>query len=1227
MKHPSSKVNIVVKPVNNDLPLISTTAAVMHEVTAQLPVSEASRKGILKHTPPNLKLADKYFSIPQDVDLILGADVLNYVFDGTKINLGPGGAAAYGTCFGHVLMGPVDSYEAAEQHSVHSTTLTEAVKRFWTSEEPPMPKPKDPRHEACERLYADNTKRLSDGKFMVRLPLLSNRPELGDSLGQATRRFYALEKKMERHPLFAQKYKEFMHDYEELGHMSVSDFQFDTEHYIIPHHGIFKKDSDKIRVVFDGSCKTTTGVSLNQCLHSGEALQNDVTKILMNFRRHQVVFTTDVKQMFRQTWIHPDDRRYQLILWRSDPKQELKVYELNTNTYGLRSSPFIAIRTLLELSAQWEETHPNSRASEALRHDVFVDDILTGADSLCEAQALKTELVQLMRSAGYELRKWTTNDPRLLADLPEDHCEQPIQFDEGDPKSFIKVLGIQWEPISDTMSYRLNIPEGKAVTKRSVLSTIARLYDPCGYCTPVILRFKNLLQELFMDGLQWDEAVPQPIIDKWELMIADLNHLEQLNIPRCLTLANAVSYSLHGFGDASEAGYAASIYLRSEDAMGNVMVRLVIAKSRVAPMKSRQTIPKLELNAAHLVCELLNHVADGYEGSIKIDSITAWSDSSIVLAWLKTQPHLLQTFECNRVQYIQDSPRKMQWRHVPSEANPADCASRGVTAEELINHQLWWDVPWLEREESEWPQKSTTRTPINIPGFKKVINTSTVQEEPWDIQLLDRVSSFPKLINTTAYVLRYISNLRADKDQRNNSKILSLHETRRATEYWIKRVQDLEYQAEIGQLKQNKRVITSLQKLSIFLDEQGVIRVGGRLKHSKLSYGARHPILLPKDNKFVQLLVEYYHKSHCHVGTNGLIAILRRDYWITSVRKQASRTIRRCTRCFRFAAAEQPPRMADLPADRVRRARPFAGVATDFAGPYLVKSSLLKNARSVKAYICVFVCLATKAIHVELVSSLSVEAFVAAFSRFVSRRGLPSLIRSDRGTNFVGANKYLREVNQFLLDKEHILKEQFRRQNIHWEFNPPASPHMGGLFEAAVRSVKNLLKREIGDTILTYEELSTLLCKIEAILNSRPLVAMSEDPGDLEVLTPGHFLIGQPLVAVPESNWTNTNMNRLSRFQMLQKLHQNVWARWHLEYLSTLQTRHKWYHDRDNLKVNDLVFIKDENAPPLHWKLGRVLELYKGKDSIVRSVRIRTQSGELVRPVVKLFKLPIDVTS
>lgn len=590
-----------------------------------------------------------------------------------------------------------------------------------------------------------------------------------------------------------------------------------------------------------------------------------------------------------------------------------------------------------------------------------------------------------------------------------------------------------------------------------------------------------------------------------------------------MALPEAISYSLHGFGDASELGYAASIYLRTKDAAGNVLVHLVLAKSRVASKKTTQTIPKMELSAAHLVYKLLNHVAESYEDSVQLDSINAWSDSTIVLSWLNTKPHMLQTFESNRVQDIQNSRRYMVWRHVRSELNPADVASRGMSARELTKFNLWWSPSWLHKDEPQWPSLPFTM-PHNLPGFKKLVMVIT-QVEPWEDSLLSRVSSYSKLINVTAFVIRFCKNIRLPKEQR-NLRTLSLHETREATKHWIKKIQLDSYKDEVILLNKGKLICKSLQKLSVFIDKEYFIRVGGRLRKSNLPYRTKHQYLIPKDHRWTKLLIEGYHKAYCHASATLLISILRREYWVPSIKRHVSRVINNCLSCFRFNTSGHAPFMADLPADRVTAARPFSGAATDFAGPFLVKGSLLRNAKSVKAYLCVFVCLGTKAVHLELVSSLSSEAFIAAFTRFVSRRGLPSLIRSDRGTNFIGANSYLKEVTQLLINNENFIQEELLKQHIHWEFNPSASPHMGGLFEAAVKSVKNLLKREIGETILTFEELSTLLSKIESILNSRPLIPMSDDPCDLEVLTPGHFLIGQPLVALPEPHWKDTKLSR-----------------------------------------------------------------------------------------------------
>lgn len=340
-------------------------------------------------------------------------------------------------------------------------------------------------------------------------------------------------------PEFKTKYCEFINEYIELGHMQKSDFRnYNDEHYFLAHHGVFKKSGDnlKIRVVFDGSGKTSNGVALNDCLYAGEKLQNDITKIILNFRFPVFVFITDVRMMFRQTWIHADDWRYQLILWRDNSSAPVTVYELTTNTYGLKSSPFVAIRCLLQLAD--DEGYEFPRAARLIRQNSYVDDLNGGADTLEEAIEIRNELITMLQTAGYELRKWSSNDPRILHDLPKEHCEMPTNFDKDDKFGCVKVLGVQWDPKSDNFTYTVNLPSEKLVTRRVILASTARLFDPLGWICPVVFRAKLLLQCLLSSGdgkpIEWDAPAPDNLVQKWQEFLSDIPNLSKLSIPRCI---------------------------------------------------------------------------------------------------------------------------------------------------------------------------------------------------------------------------------------------------------------------------------------------------------------------------------------------------------------------------------------------------------------------------------------------------------------------------------------------------------------------------------------------------------------------------------------------------------------------------------------------------------------------------------------------------------------------
>lgn len=1240
-------VTICFKPINSDN-LLSVTAIVLKKPTTYF------AKKLNLNCDNNLSSADTVCSRLQEIDIIFGCDILGKIINGDKISLGKNGPYALGTIFDFAIFGPVQS-----DHNIDyfvGNSLLETVEKFWRTEEPPQIKIKDPLDIECERLFLNTTSRGSDGKYTVRLPLLPecDRRLLGDSRKTALSQFYSLERRMGRNPEFRDKYVNFMKEYLELGHMQISTFDFNSglEHYFIGHHGVFKKSGDvsKIRVVFNGSEKTSSGVSLNDCLYCGERLQNDITDIILNFRWPRIVFTADVKMMFRQTWIHPDDRRYQLIFWRSSPSEPLLVYELCTNTYGLKSSPFISIRCLHQVaydaSGAVGSTSNNAsdrclsapvqleempRAARLLIKNSYVDDLNGGEDTLEDALELRDELIKLMQLAGYELRKWSSNVPQLLDGLPTDYLETPRHFDGFDTGGLIKVLGIQWDPVSDSFTYTVNLPSDGTVTRRKILSLVARLYDPLGWISPVIFSLKLVLQSLLCSSVEgnennsrkveWDSPAPANVVQRYQEIVVDLPRLQEISLPRCLKPNFQARYSLHGFSDGSSLGFSAAVYIRAEAPDGTGDIKLLIAKSRVAPLRTKLTIPKLELNGAKLLTALLNHVVSHMEANIRFDEVIAWCDSTIVLAWLRTPAHRLQVFEGNRVSEINSSKINITWRHVPSEMNCADIASRGSTAAALLTNDLWWNPQWLSRPSNTWPKNYLEFPSDLLPGLRaqtKLVNIGILNS---DFDLLERFSSFDKLINVTAYLLRFANNCK-NKNFRKSGNIL-VSERRNAILCLIRQVQEAYFGEDICNLKSGKIIKNHLRRLSLFIDNNNLLRVGGRIKYSDLSYDARHPILLPSEGKFTELLVTHYHQVYCHVGANTLAAILSRNYWIISARRITRQITFKCIQCYRSRAKPTQPYMADLPPDRIRGVRPFLGVATDFAGPYFIKSSTLRNPKIQKCYLCVFVCLATKAVHLEIVADLSVEAFVAAFTRFVSRRGLPSLIRSDCGTNFTGTDKYLKELYIFLRDNHSDLERKLTKDNITWLFNAPASPNFGGLFESAVKSAKTHARRVIGDTKLTFEELTTLFTKIEAILNSRPLCPLSTDPMDLEVLTPGHFLIGQPLVALPEYPYTELKDSRLSRYQQIQKMSQHFWLRWRNEYLHTLQQRCKWTSVTEPPKLDDLVLIKDENLSPLTWRRGRVVKLLPGKDSIIRVAEIKTQGGILMRPVSKLCRLPL----
>lgn len=903
-----------------------------------------------------------------------------------------------------------------------------------------------------------------------------------------------------------------------------------------------------------------------------------------------------------------------------------RTFQLLTVTYGTATAPFLANRVLRQLAD--DEGHDFPIASSILNRNFYVDDVLFGADSIESAIEIREKLNQLLARGGLHLRKWAANTEELLPDVRRGDHERAsdVPLEELDS---IHVLGIAWNPNRDGFQFHFTPVQAPRLTKRAILSIIARLFDPLGWASPIVITAKIILQELWIRKIEWDAELPDDLAERWRIYYGQLENIQRVSIPRWTgqSIENP-AFEIHGFADASTRAYAAVIYLRSLRDSEDSIVTLLIAKTKVAPV-TPVSVPRLELCAAVLLARTLSKTIEDL--SLSDTPVYRWSDSAVTLHWLNKHPSAWQTFVANRVAEINTLVPKAIWRHVPTKDNPADCASRGLLPSEAIEHQLWWSGPcWLKKRSAFWPRSRAELLDRAVLEEKKTVHVHAVQkvENPF-AKLLEATSSWPRLLRVTAYIRRFASSVQSSRPQvakksQPGSVMLTAREVREAREFWVKMVQSKCFELELRALRREQALASSssLRRLSPFLDDIGILRVGGRLAHAPISYDEKHPVILPR-HRVSELIVRQTHARTLHGGARLTLKILRQNFWILRDSTLVKRIVRECVKCVRERAARPAQIMGDLPSARLSSGdKPFTHTGVDYAGPLSVRLSKGRGHKTQKSYVALFICLATRAVHLELVSDYATSGFFAAFKRFVARRGIPAEMYSDNGTNFVGADRELRDALRIVM-RDNELRAQMSTDGIEWHFNPPAAPHFGGLWEAGVKSVKHHLRRIVGAHSLTFEELATLLAQIEACLNSRPIAALSNDPEDLSCLTPGLFLIGGPLVAIPEPSVLNLNENRLTRWQLVQQKTENFWRRWSAEYLHSVQQRNKWSTSQPDLQIGNLVLLRSQLSPPSKWQLARVIACHPGDDNRVRVVTVKTASSVFKRPITQLCLLPV----
>ncbi len=645
----------------------------------------------------------------------------------------------------------------------------------------------------------------------------------------------------------------------------------------------------------------------------------------------------------------------------------------------------------------------------------------------------------------------------------------------------------------------------------------------------------------------------------------------------------------------------------------------------MAPVKP-STVPRLELMAAHLLARLVTVVLRDLQ--LAPEDVYAWTDSSIVLAWLRGSSTRLKVFAANGVRAIQERVPGTRWRHVRTDDNPADLASRGMSPSNLIQSTTWWKgTPWLH---TAWPPPIPNNSlPKEVPEIRKTVSVhAAASSAPWTF--LTKYSSFNRLNRILAWMQRFTHNLRAAPDHRILDQVLLPEETQEAKLVLLRLSQRDTYADILDHVKDGiiQSVPASLKKFDVTLGDDGLILIQGSLRDTSSPQQPRSLILLNTDSTLCQLLLDTLHIAHKHTGTSILLSIVAETYLIPALRSHLKSLSRNCVVCRKLHALSGTPKMGMLPSAPTTPSPPFYVTGVDFAVPFLVHRGNPHKPTRVKVYASIFVCFATKAVHIELCSDLTADAFIAAFNRFCARRGVPLSLHSDNGTNFVGTKAEFDEVQHLLHhpDTHQALSHLATTSNMTWKFIPPRAPHFGGLWEAAVKAMKSTLRKLISLRPLSYEELNTLLIETKAILNSRPLAPMSStDPDQGLAITAGHFLIGRPLKSPPPSRVkSDTNITSLRRWNLVQRLRQELWVTWKARYLQSLNARAKWHLQHRDYQVGDVVLIKDDTLAGRNWPLGRITAVYKGDNNVTRVVNVFTRGKTFKRSTNRLVLLIED---
>nr|XP_054592608.1 uncharacterized protein LOC107395320 [Nothobranchius furzeri]XP_054592609.1 uncharacterized protein LOC107395320 [Nothobranchius furzeri] len=1134
------------------------------------------------------------------------------------------GPVAVCTKLGWAIQGPASSMPTSEGELQclnmclsPAEALHQDVKRLWQLDVPPyrtekeVTRSKEDR-EAVAMLETKTLRVPVDGVERYATPLLRRRdfPRLCVSPEAVKGLLRSTERKLAKNPDLTHTYNQEIHRLVESGYvakLSPDETHSSSESWYVPHHIVHH--NNKARVVFNCSFEFQGSV-LNRCLLPGPPMGPTLLGVLLRFRQHPVAVSGDIKAMFHQVRLLPEDCPLLRFLWRDcETDRPPDIYEWRVLPFGTTCSPCCATFALQRHAREHKETHKD--ICDSVHTAFYVDNCLQSLFNPEEAKQLIDRMRDLLIQGGFDIRQWASNVPEVVAHLPasarSESCELWLNFKGLDSQE--STLGLSWHCPTNVLGYKHRPITYSTVTLRNVYKVLATQYDPLGYICPYTTRAKLIVQALWSTERGWDEPIEGNLLQSWLEWEGELSHLQHVIIPRCYAPphnSSNVTYEAHVFCDASEKAYGAVAYLRVIERQRPIITSFLMARSRVAPRK-QVSMPRLELCAALTGAQLARLLQT--ELTVPIQSIYLWTDSTTVLQWIQSSSCRYKVFVGTRICEIQELTSPEQWRYVTSELNPADDITRGKHLADLTAPNRWsHGPPFLLQAADTWPKLPTVFPACNEAELRRTAfcghaSVSPTLPDPMQYASLD------KLIAATYRTLHGAADTPITAAEQLETKTMLLRSAQ--TDSFTEETKAL----------QTSRPVRSDSRLSTLSPEYdsltGLIRVGGRLRQAAdLDPDSIHPIVLAAEHPLTKLIIRTYDDQLLHPGAERLFAEIRRTYWILRGRQAIKKHQHQCVDCRRWRATPSTPKMADLPSSRMRLYKPpFWSTGVDCFGPYTIKI----GRRREKRWGIIYKCLTTRCVHLDLLPSLDTDSFLMSLRRFIARRGKPYEMWSDQGTNFRGGH---RELQAAFENMEPDLKQQLATQAINFCFNPPHSPHFGGAWEREIRAVKSALQVVLKDQVVAEEVLLTALIEVEGILNSKPLGYASADIADPDPITPNLLLMGRRDSALPQAVYGPSGTLSTRRWIHSQVISDHFWKRFIQNYLPGLQLRQKWRKSTDNMTVGQAVMIVDSNLPRGLWPVGTISQVFPGTDGVVRAAEVKVKDSLYVRPVTKLVGLP-----